>query len=229
VAKKPSTPPPPRPVQAPKRRDDPKTRKPLDKRLVWGGGAAVVVVAVVVVLAVVLGGGSGSSKPKQIDWAAVPNLQSGPPPWGPQSDQLPDRLAVVGLSQLPQEGTVIHIHQHLDLWVNGTKVTLPANIGIDQAGGFITELHVHQTEENYIHVESPVKKTFYLGQLFGEWGVRLTSRCVGSFCGKLSWWVDGKKQTGDPALLALKEHQEIAIALGKPPANVPSTYPSSGP
>lgn len=229
MAKKPSTPPPPRPVQAPKRREDRRARQPIDRRILWGGVATAVVVAVVIGVVIAVSGGSSSKTAKPLDWSKVPNLQSGPPPWGPQSELLPERLQILGLNQLPQEGTVLHIHQHLDLWVNGAKVTLPPNVGIDIPDQFITELHVHETEANFIHVESPVKKTFYLQQLFGEWGVRLTASCVGSFCGKLHWWVNGKPQTGNPGLLALQEHQEIAIALGKPPAHVPSTYPSNGP
>jgi len=37
---------------------------------------------------------------------------------------LTDRLTPLGLSALGAEGTVLHIHQHLDLYVNGNKVTL---------------------------------------------------------------------------------------------------------
>jgi hypothetical protein len=214
-------------VQAPKRRDEPKTRRAgLDRRYLWGGLAVLVAVGVGVGLAVGLSGG-GSSTPKAIDWSSLPGLQTGSPPWGPDLQSLPDRLQPLGLSQLPQEGSVLHIHQHLDLWVNGKHVTLPPNVGIDD-NTFITEVHVHAGQPNVIHVESPVSKTFHLGQLFGEWGVRLTSRCVGSFCGKLGWWVNGAKETGNPADLALKEHQEIVIALGKPPAKIPKTYAWAG-
>jgi hypothetical protein len=226
VAKKPRTPPPPRPVQAPQRRGAPAARRSLDRRLLWGGLAVLVAIGVGVGLAVGLSGG-GSSTAKGIDWGSLPGLQTGPPPWGNDVQNLADRLQPLGLSQLSAEGTVLHIHQYLDLWVNGKRVTLPPNVGIDD-NTFITELHVHVGEPNIIHVESPVKKTFHLGQLFGEWGVRLTSRCVGRFCGPLNWWVNGAKQTGNPADLALQEHQVIVIALGKRPPTVPKTYNWAG-
>jgi hypothetical protein len=107
--------------------------------------------------------------------------------------------------------------------VNGKKVPLAPGTGIYD-NTFITEIHVHPGEPNVIHVESPERKNFYLGQFFGVWGVRLTSRCLGSFCGTLHWWLDGKAKTGNSADLKLADHQEIAIALGKPPAHVPTGF-----
>jgi hypothetical protein len=223
ATKKPRTPTPPRPVQVPKRREDPRRRPTVDRRLLLGGIGALVVAAVVIVLAVVLTGGDGSSSSTaKIDWATIPHLQQGPPPWPNDSDNLPDRLQPLGLSQLSAEGEVLHVHQHLDLWVDGKKVTLPAGVGI-YAQSWLTELHTHDSA-GIIHVESPSTKDFHLGQVFGEWGVKLTPRCVGTECGKLSWWVNGKRQAGDPAGLVLKDHQEIAIVLGKAPKTVPKSY-----
>ena len=220
--KKPLTPTPPRPAQAPKRRDT-RAAKPLDRRLLAVIGAALVVGAAVVLWAAFAGGGgSPTNPPPQFAWAGLPGLQTGPPPWGPNVDQLAGRLPPLGLNQLSAEGTVLHIHQHVDLWVNGTKVPLAPNTGI--AATFITELHVHPGEANIIHVESPKKANFYLGQFFGVWGVRVTQHCVGSFCGTLRWWVNGHAESGNPADLKLADHQEIAIALGKTPARVPASY-----
>jgi hypothetical protein len=230
VAKKPRTPPPPRsgqprPVQAPQRRHTAGASGDGRRKLLLGGGAAAVIAVVVVLVVVFAGGSSGGSSAKYstIDWRNVPNLQQSPPPWPADWQNLPPRLAVLGLNQLGQEGQVIHIHQYLSLWVNGVRVTLPPNVGIYD-NSFITELHVHVGEPNIIHVESPTHKDFYLGQIFGEWGVKLTRRCVGTVCGKLSWWVNGTKQTGDPESLKLQEHQVIVIALGKPPKTIQKTF-----
>ncbi len=82
-------------------------------------------------------------------------------------------------------------------------------------------MHTH-TPDGVIHVESPVNKDYVLGQFFGEWGVRLTSSCVANYCGKLNWWVDGKKRTGNPADIVLTSHEEIAIAYGTPPKKIPT-------
>jgi hypothetical protein len=161
-----------------------------------------------------------------VDFAHLPGLQTSAPPWGSGSSTLQKRLPYVHLDALPQEQLAFHVHQHLDLWLNGRKVAVPAAIGIGagQFQPFITELHTHDAT-GIVHIEAAQKHVYSLGQLFGEWGVRLSPRCLGSFCGQLRWWVNGKRQRGDPAAHQLfPAHQEIAIALGRPPARVPSGY-----
>ena len=160
---------------------------------------------------------------RTIPWAALKGLQTGPPPWNSGVRGLTSRLRPLGLSPLPQEGQVLHIHQHLDLYVNARKVVLPAFVGINIAKRYITEVHTHDTS-GVIHVESPTERAFTLGQLFGEWGVKLTASCVGRYCGHVRWWVNGQQVTGDPAKLVLRSHQEIAIAAGPPPLVVPKSY-----
>jgi hypothetical protein len=173
--------------------------------------------------------GGGSRHTASIDtggtikWSSVPRLQASPPPWPSESGLLPQRLRPSGLDALTMEGTVLHHHEHLDLYVNGRKVVVPAFVGIDQQAGFLTELHTHDAS-GIIHVESPVQRTFTLGQFFCEWGVKLNANCLGPYRGKLAWWVDGKRMHGDPAQLSLRQHQEIVIAAGTPPVNVPTSY-----
>jgi hypothetical protein len=203
-----------------------------DRRTLLIAGSAVAALVIVgIVLAVVLTGGSSPSssasadlsKSSAIPWSDIPGLQTGAPPWDNSSAVLADRLTQLKLDALGQEGTVIHIHQHLDVYVNGKKVTVPALIGIDTAGQFLTQLHTHDAT-GIMHVESPTQRSFVLGQFFGEWGVKLTADCISTFCGKLHWWVNGKKMTGNPAQLVLKAHQEIVIAYGTPPFPVPASY-----
>ena len=188
-------------------------------------GVAALVIAGIVLGIVLSRGGSGSatSNAAPIPWAQIPGLQTGPPPWDNSSAVLSDRLGILHLDALGQEGTVLHIHEHLDVYVNGKKVTVPALIGIDQAGQFLTQLHTHDAT-GIVHVESPTNRNFRLGEFFGEWGVKLTSRCLGSYCGHLKFWVNGQRITGDPAQLILRAHQEIVIAAGQPPFPVPKSY-----
>ncbi|HVA30105.1 MAG TPA: hypothetical protein VMU58_02435 [Gaiellaceae bacterium] len=168
-------------------------------------------------------GGLAASTPPTIPWSKLPDMQTGPPPWNAGVRGLTSRLRLLGLSRLSQEGSVLHIHQHLDLYVNAQKIRLPAFIGIDIGARYITELHTHDST-GVIHVESPTQRAFTLGQVFGEWGVKLTASCVGRYCGHLRWWVDGHRVSGDPAELILRAHQEIAIAAGPPPLIVPKSY-----
>jgi len=223
MAKKARTPPPPR-VNAPRRREDQRvTGLTLDRRILYAAATGVALLVAVILLLVLRGGSNSEAKAGDtVDFSQLTGLQQGPPPWNNGSGALPDNLATLGLNQLGSEGQVLHIHEHLDVWVNGKKAALPALIGI-YANQFITEVHTHDTR-GVIHVESPTKGDFTLGQLFGEWGVKLTSDCVGSFCGDVHWWVNGKKQTGDAAGLVLKAHQEILVVRGKAPAKIPQKY-----
>jgi hypothetical protein len=198
----------------------------IDNRTWLIGGLVALVAVLGIVLGVVLtrgGSTSATAGSRTIPWADIPGLQTGPPPWNNSSAVLGDRLQLLGLSALGQEGTVIHIHQHLDIYVNGKKVHVPALVGIDASAGFLTELHTHDTS-GVLHVESATKRSYILGQFFGEWGVKLTSNCLGTYCGNLKWWVDGNRMFGNPAELILKAHQEIVIATGKAPSPVPKSY-----
>jgi hypothetical protein len=193
----------------------------------WLLGGAVAVLAIVgIVLGIALTRGSASSaatSSRTIPWSNIPGLQTGPPPWDNSSAVLSDRLTLLGLDALGAEGEVIHIHQHVDVYINGKKETVPALIGIDNAGQFLTQVHTHDTT-GIVHVESPTHRTFFLGEFFGEWGVKLTANCLGTYCGKLHWWVNGAKMVGNPAQLVLKAHQEIVLAVGTPPLKIPSSY-----
>jgi hypothetical protein len=193
---------------------------------------------IVVVLAVVLVAGIGglavSAAGRHRQTAASPaglaGLQTGPAPWSANTAGLAERLQAIGVPPLsPLEGTAVHLHQHLDLYVDGRKVTVPAGIGIDPAVGF-APLHTHDPS-GVLHVESPTVRTYTLGQFFAVWGVRFTPSCLGGYCAgggrQLRVFVDGRPVQADPTAITLEPHQEIVIAFGTAaqlPSPVPSTY-----
>jgi hypothetical protein len=157
-------------------------------------------------------------------------LQTGPAPWGANTADLAERLRAIGIPALsPMEGTAVHIHQHLDLYVDGRKILVPAGIGIDPAVGY-APLHTHDPS-GVIHVESPTVRTYTLGEFFAVWGVRITPSCLGGYCAgggrQLRLFVDGRPDRGDPTTLALAPHQELVVAFGTAaqlPSPIPSTY-----
>jgi hypothetical protein len=134
-----------------------------------------------------------------------------------------------GLPMLGAEGQVLHIHSHLDVFVDGKAVTVPAEIGIDVSKQQISPLHTHDTS-GVVHIESPVKADFTLGQFMTEWNVPISKDAIGTLKvgdGKeLHVYVNGKEQAGDPASLKLAAHDEIAVVYGAPSdkVQVPSTY-----
>jgi hypothetical protein len=106
--------------------------------------------------------------------------------------------------------------------VNGKKVKIPALVGINPGAGYLTELHTHD-DSGVIHIEAQKSRDFTVGQFFSEWAVHLDAHSIGGYNG-LKWYLDGKRQTGNPQTLILKPHQEIAFVVGKPPAKIPSSY-----
>jgi hypothetical protein len=178
-----------------------------------------------------------------------------PAPWKLPTDAL-SRIGYAGLT--PVLGALIrHDHVHLDVLVDGRKVTVPAGVGeaepVDDGpcppgplfGDCATHhfftakvayspVHTHSTS-GIIHIESDRRRSFTLGQFFDEWGVRLDSTCIGGYCtghGKeLRVYVDGKRAAGSPRGIVLTNHQEIAVVFGSPGDfdHVPASYTGGWP
>src|SRR5437867_1313611 len=135
----------------------------------WGVAGAVVVAALVVGTVLVLNKGSSSPTSTPTSPAVLADLQKGPAPWSQGVPGLKERLQVIGLPYGPQEQLAYHIHMHLEVFIDGTAEPVPAGIGINNVGPtsqqFITVLHTHDTS-GIIHVESPVQRSYTLGQFF---------------------------------------------------------------
>jgi hypothetical protein len=184
------------------------------------------------------------------DAKRAPEPPSGGIPWPAPSDPL-DRVIAAGLKPTTHEFLAFHVHAHLDVFVNGSPVEMPAGIGInikDPAvhttqtdlgpvyGGIdppcaqpcISPLHTHATD-GILHTESAVEHPNTLGQFFTEWGVALTDRCVGGYCspGAIQVFVHGEPYDGDPVRIQLTDQLEIAIVIRSPPQEVPSEFPQA--
>ena len=166
----------------------------------------------------------------------LPGVLKTAPPWSANAGELQLRLRAIALPALTEEGQVVHIHQHLDVFVDGKSVPVASNIGIAADGSFISPLHTHEPKpgdppDGILHVESPTQTNYSLGQFFAVWGVRLNADCIGGKCAggdkQLRWWVNGEPLEGDPTRLVLAEHQQIVIAYGtaaQMPKEIPATY-----
>ncbi|GAC1413022.1 MAG: hypothetical protein NVSMB66_3790 [Candidatus Doudnabacteria bacterium] len=168
-----------------------------------------IVGAVLMVLGIGLYLANQDSKPvKTNDFSSVP-----------RDNQLLNNMHKAGLDALSAEGTVLHIHQHVDIVVDGKPVSLPGQVGIGSS--FISPLHTHDTT-GIIHVESPTKKDFTLGQFFDEWGVDLNNQCIANNCAgndkKLLMFVNGQKTDEIPKHV-LGAHEEIYLWFGSKDQN----------
>jgi hypothetical protein len=115
------------------------------------------------------------------------------------------------------ESSVFHIHQHLALYDGGKPVAVPSDVGRPLVGGCLYWLHTH-SPDGIIHVESPVFRSFTLGQFFDIWGEPLGPSVAGPVRakGKLTVFVNGHRYDGNPRSIELAQHTEIVIENAPP-------------
>ena len=63
--------------------------------------------------------------------------------------------------------TKFHIHPMLQIVIDGREQTIPTNVGITSS--CMHPLHTHD-DTGRLHVESPVRRDFALGDFFAVWG-----------------------------------------------------------
>jgi hypothetical protein len=128
-------------------------------------------------------------------------------------------LPVDGISCDAQEGSRIHIHQHLLILDHGKQVNIPPNVGQPAGKRCIYWLHTH-TPDGIIHIEAPKDRSFTLGDFFKVWAEPLSlteaSTAKAAKGEKIKVYVDGKPFTGDPKSIKLAVHTDIVIEVGAP-------------
>jgi hypothetical protein len=135
---------------------------------------------------------------------------------------------VDGISCGATEQLVYHIHAHLAVFKNGQPYTLPAGVGIPgsqaeptnqgpiaSGGSCIYWLHTHTTD-GVIHIESPSKAIYTLGNFFDEWHQPLTGSTVASLSGKVTAFVNGKPWKKSPRDIPLLPHEDVQLEIGEP-------------
>jgi hypothetical protein len=153
----------------------------------------------------------------------------GVPPWpAPASGQVPAGAQAAGLSLLATQGEVVRFAVHLDVIVNGRRVTVPAGIGIDARRRLIAALYTSDTS-GIIHVESDSDESVYtLGQFFDEWQVTLTSEHLGGLRTSryypVAVYLNGSRVAGQPGSVMLTPHLQIAVTYRPGSAAIPASY-----
>ncbi len=146
---------------------------------------------------------------------------------------------VQGIQCDASEQVVYHIHTHLAVYVNGALRPISPGIGIVEPEGQQTAngdfysasrcyywLHVH-AQDGVIHIESPTKSTYTLGQFFAIWGQPLSRTSVGPATGNLTVYVNGQRYTGDPNGIRLGSREDIQISVGTPVSPRPVDWSKS--
>lgn len=188
------------------------------------------------------GGGGGNSSGKLAPLSTLGQLEPAPALGpsgfeGPPLEQGPDLAptgapapgaSVDGISCQGGEQLLFHIHARLTIFVNGRSEKVPYGVGIadpqvEQSahgpvvgnGSCFSWLHTHAAD-GIIHIESPVQRTFTLGNFFDVWGQPLSKTQVGPAKGKVTALYNGKVWLGDPTDIPLKAHAQIQLEVGKP-------------
>jgi hypothetical protein len=145
-----------------------------------------------------------------------------------------------GITCEANEQVLFHIHAHLTIFVRGFARQVPGGIGISRPyeevqtrqGPFVSGascfmwLHTHASD-GIIHTESPITRTYSLGDLFDIWGQRLDGEHVGPAHGTVTAFLNGHVFTGSPRIIPLLPHAQIQLDVGRPLiAPVRITFPT---
>jgi hypothetical protein len=164
------------------------------------GSVVALALAVLTVLAMLAGGPSTATGTTRTA-----------PRW-PAPTALAERAHAAGLRNVWGERLAEHVHTHLTVLDGADPVTVPADVGHSDRRHFAAQLHTHDTS-GIVHVESPTRETFTLGQFFDEWGVPLSAWRVGGLHGELMVWVDGHRYVGNPRAIDLTNRRDIVLAV----------------
>jgi hypothetical protein len=165
-------------------------------------------------------GSPGVQGPEAVPIPDAPQLANG----GPAAAS----STVDGIRCQGAEQVLFHIHVHLTVYVNGTARRIPYGIGIPgahvastSAGPYVAAgscfywLHTHAAD-GIIHIESPIQRTYTLGNFFDVWGQRLSPSDVGSAAGRVTALYNGQVFRGSPRDIPLTKHAQIQLEVGRP-------------
>src|SRR5579884_3503444 len=135
---------------------------------------------------------------------------------------------VHGIQCEPMAQLAYASYAHLQVYVDGRSRALPGGIGlVDQqpqltpagifysAGTCMYWLHT-RAADGLIEAQSPVRRHFTLGDFFAIWRQPLSGRQVAGATGRVTATVNGRRWTGDPREIPLREHADIELAVGRP-------------
>ncbi len=136
---------------------------------------------------------------------------------------------VDGISGAAGEQVAFHIHAHLTVFVAGSSRRIPYGVGIAPplevaptprgafavGGSAFFWLHTHAAD-GIIHIESPIVRTYTLGNFFDIWHEPLGPARVGPARGKVTTFFDGGRYLGCPRGIPLLAHAQIQLDVGRP-------------
>lgn len=132
--------------------------------------------------------------------------------WAFSSAGTTGNLDPTQMNIVSHQNVAYHIHPTVEIFVDGTEIALPANIGV--APGIMRPLHTHDSTGE-IHVEGPAKMDFTVGDFFDVWGRTFNQTCIFDNCvteesEELLMYVNGEINT-EYGEYVMKDHDNIRI------------------
>jgi hypothetical protein len=193
------------------------------KRYLTFGGIAVAVAVVLAVTVVFYLSHSASAGTQTQAANSSVNSQSTP---ASSTSQALSPLALDNIDCNGTEQLTYHVHAHLSLYINGSPVTVPAYIGIDNTNQCFYWLHTHDVS-GIIHIEAPQPGSYKLGTFFHLWDQRFSQLGYPQQLNQSAGWkvyVNGKPYSGDFHDIALTPHMLITMAYNTPKAQPDTVY-----
>lgn len=174
---------------------------------------ALALVVAVASSALLVASCGGTSTPPTKPLSSLGSLEPAPNPGklGPELIPIPNAPALAppaakatpthsvdGIECQHDERLAFHIHIHLTLFVDGKARAVPAGVGVwpklQKQSGLFGQFVVTQGEcfdwlitrfaDGLLHVESPVKRSFVLGEFFDVWGSRSAATSSARYTGR---------------------------------------------
>ena len=146
--------------------------------------------------------------------------------------------AAAGIPCDQGEHNQTHYHAALQIVYDGVVHPIPANIGIVNSPTCLYWLHVHASDPNIIHIESPKSRKFTLGDFFAVWSkwsgtpqlldsTHVSTLTVGTGQSLVIYIDNGKGAevyTGDPSKIVLASHEVITLEITPPTVTPPPAF-----
>jgi hypothetical protein len=148
-------------------------------------------------------------------------LQSQPAVYPARTPTPPlDNVPTIGGGNLAE-----HYHVHLDIYLNGSHINIPQDLGHVSDDTEYYALHTHFGDTmGVIHIEAPVAQDFTLSQVFAVWGWTLDSNHIFDKTGPITMYVNnGVTPRQFDTGYVLHSGDEIVLVYGTPPDSNPSS------
>jgi hypothetical protein len=127
---------------------------------------------------------------------------------------------VAGIPCEREEHFDLHIHAHVDVFVDGKPLPIPEGVGI-VGRSCLYWMHTHD-RSGIVHIESPEVRSFTVGQFIELW--RATAPGAPPAKQNPKVLIDGKRAKAEWNRVEFVDLVEIAIVYGADPTEIPSYY-----